>query len=74
MFKTLDNNHRAKCCSLEGLAVPCNSSIQPRMALRLLFVTAAFRCAEASLRGNLHASAGSMSCSPVSRRDCSDYI
>ncbi|CAE7528917.1 HERC4 [Symbiodinium pilosum] len=32
-----------------------------KMALRLLFVTAAFRCAEASLRGNLHASAGSMS-------------
>ncbi|CAE7768311.1 NITA [Symbiodinium sp. KB8] len=31
------------------------------MALRLLFVLAATRCAEASLRGNLHASAGSMS-------------
>eukprot|EP00439_Symbiodinium_sp_Y106_P008311 s6350_g1.t1 len=32
-----------------------------KMALRLLFVLAATRCAEASLRGNLHASAGSMS-------------
>ena len=34
---------------------------QGKMAFRLLFVIAAVRCAEASLRGNLHASAGSVS-------------